>query len=185
MAEKTYKIFLDAGHGGTYDPGAVYQERREKDDNLNLALAVGEILTNYGFDVVYDRTEDVYHSPIQKARAANASGADLFVSIHRNSSPAPNQYSGVESLVYRKPSAAATIGASINWQMERIGYRNLGVKERPNLIVLRRTQMPAVLVEVGFLNTDYDNAFLDQNFAATAKAIADGIAYAIWDGALD
>lgn len=184
MAEKTYKIFLDAGHGGTYDPGAVYQGRQEKDDTLALTLAVGELLTNYGFDVVYDRTGDVYHSPIQKARAANASGADLFVSIHRNSSPRPNQYHGVESLVYSRYSPAARIGASINWHLEKVGYRNLGVKERPNLVVLKRTQMPAVLVEVGFLNTDSDNALLDENFAATAKAIADGIAYSIWDGAL-
>lgn len=176
---------MDAGHGGEYDPGAVYQGRREKDDNLAMALAVGELLTSYGFEVIYDRTDDVYHSPFQKAYAANASGADLFISIHRNSSPHPNQYSGVESLVYSKYSPAARIAASINWHLEKIGYRNLGVKERPNLIILRLTQMPAVLVELGFLNTDADNAMLDEHFAATAKAIADGIAYSIWDGALD
>ena len=52
-----YKIVLDAGHGGT-DPGAVYNGRNEKDDNLALAQAVGKILEDNGVDVVYTRTED-------------------------------------------------------------------------------------------------------------------------------
>lgn len=47
-----YKIVLDAGHGGT-DPGAIYKERKEKDDNLALTLAVGKILEDNGVDVVY------------------------------------------------------------------------------------------------------------------------------------
>ena len=54
-----YKIVLDAGHGGT-DPGAVYNGRNEKDDNLALAQAVGKILEDNGVDVVYTRTEDIY-----------------------------------------------------------------------------------------------------------------------------
>lgn len=59
--------------------------------------------------------------------------------------------------------------------METVGYVNLGVKERPNLVVLRRTKMPAILVEAGFINSDTDNKLFDQNFDATARAIADGI----------
>ena len=61
------KIVIDAGHGG-YDAGATYNGRREKDDTLALALAVGEILEAQGYDVVYTRTDDVYDSPVQKAR---------------------------------------------------------------------------------------------------------------------
>lgn len=57
-----YKIVLDAGHGGE-DPGAVYKDRKEKDDNLKLALAVGRILEDNGVDVVYTRTTDVYQTP--------------------------------------------------------------------------------------------------------------------------
>ena len=56
-----YKIVLDAGHGGT-DPGAVYNGRNEKDDNLALAQAVGKILEDNGVDVVYTRTEDIYQT---------------------------------------------------------------------------------------------------------------------------
>ena len=96
-----YKIVLDAGHGGT-DPGAVYNGRNEKDDNLALAQAVGKILEDNGVDVVYTRTEDIYQTPFEKARIANQSGADYFISFHRNSSPEDNQYQGVEVLVYDK-----------------------------------------------------------------------------------
>ena len=57
-----YKIVLDAGHGGT-DPGAIYKERKEKDDNLELTLAVGKILEDNGRDVVYTRTTDISQAP--------------------------------------------------------------------------------------------------------------------------
>lgn len=102
------KIVIDAGHGG-YDAGATYNGRREKDDTLALALAVGEILEAQGYDVVYTRTDDVYDSPVQKARIGNESGADFFVSIHRNSSPTPNQYNGVQTLIYNNAGLKATM----------------------------------------------------------------------------
>ena len=63
---------------------------------------------------------------------------------------------------------------NINEQLESIGFVNLGVKARPNLIVLRRTKMPAVLVEVGFINSDTDNQLFDDNFQDIAEAIASG-----------
>ncbi len=173
------KVVLDAGHGGV-NPGATYNGRRESDDALALVLAVGEILENNGVEVVYTRTTDVYESPYQKAMEGNESGADYFVSIHRNSSPYPNQYSGVESLVYSRYGAAAALAANINEQLEQVGFLNLGVNERPNLVVLNRTQMPAVLVEVGFINTDADNQLLDERFEETAQAIADGILQTIY-----
>ena len=94
------KIVIDAGHGGSVDPGAVYKGREEKNDNLNLAMAVGKILSENGVDVVYTRTDDTYQTPFEKAQIANEDGADFFLSFHRNSSPLPNQYSGAESLVY-------------------------------------------------------------------------------------
>ena len=53
-----YTIVIDAGHGGS-DPGAVYEGRREKDDNLSLAIAVGELLSRQGVSVIYTRTTDV------------------------------------------------------------------------------------------------------------------------------
>jgi N-acetylmuramoyl-L-alanine amidase len=167
-------IVLDAGHGGI-NPGAVYNGRQEKDDALALTLAVGQILENNGVDVYYTRTVDIYESPYQKAMEANEVGADYFVSIHRNSSPYPNQYTGVETLVYSRFGPAAVLAANINEQLEEVGFVNQGVNERTNLVVLNRTQMPAVLVEVGFINNDSDNVLFDERFDAIARAIADGI----------
>ena len=169
-----YSIMLDAGYGST-DPGAVYQGRKEADDALRLTLAVGEILQNHGFDVEYTRTTDVYESPFQKAMEANEAGVDYFVSIHRNSYPVDNQVSGVESLVYDLSGVKYEMAQNINQQLESVGFVNLGVKARPNLVVLKRTKMPAVLVEVGFINSDIDNQLFDDNFYDIAGAIADGI----------
>lgn len=172
------KVIIDAGHGGS-DPGAVFEGRQEKDDNLRLALAVGQILEKNGVDVVYTRTDDVYQKPAEKAEIANASGADYFVSIHRNSSQVPNQYSGVETLVYDESGIKAEMAEAISRELEKVGFRNLGVEERPGLIVLRRTKMPAVLVEAGFINTEADNRLFDESFDEAAGAVADGILTAI------
>ena len=169
-----YSIMLDAGHGGR-DPGAVYNGRQEKDDTLNLVFAIGEILQNNDIDVQYTRTTDVYESPYQKAMEANEAGVDFFVSIHRNSFPQDNVVSGVESLVYNKQGIKYEMAQNINAQLETVGFVNLGVQARPNLVVLRRTRMPAVLVEVGFINSDTDNQLFDANFDDIARAIADGI----------
>lgn len=169
-----YKVALDAGHGGS-DPGAVYNDRQEKDDTLDLTLAVGDILKKNGVDVFYTRTNDEYETPFKKATDANNSGADLFVSIHRNSSEKPNQYSGVETLVYNDSGFKSEVARNINNQLENVGFKNLGVDTRKNLVVLKRTKMPAVLVEAGFINNEKDNYIFDQEFDKVANAIADGI----------
>lgn len=176
-----YKIALDAGHGGS-DPGAVYKGRQEKEDTLDLTLAVGDILKKNGIDVYYTRTTDEYETPFKKATDANNSGADLFVSIHRNSSENPNQYSGVETLVYSDTGLKAEVARNINNQLEDAGFKNLGVDERKNLVVLKRTKMPAVLVEAGFINNDKDNYLFDEEFDSIAQAIADGILESIPSG---
>ena len=160
-----YTIMLDSGHDG----------RQEKDDALRLALAIGEILQDRGVDVLYTRTEDVYESPFEKAMEANTADADFFLSIHRNSYPTDNTVSGVESLIYDKSGIKFEMAENINEQLEAVGFVNLGVKERPNLVVLKRTRMPAVLVEVGFINSDTDNQLFDENFQDIVEAIAAGI----------
>ncbi len=169
-----YTIVLDAGHGGA-NPGATYNGRQEKEDALRLTLAVGRLLENTGANVVYTRTNDIYNSPEQKVRKANAADADYFISIHRNSSVYPNQYTGIESLVYEKSGPAAEIAENINRNLSTLGFADQGVNERKNLIVLNRTEMPAVLVEAGFINNDRDNQIFDDRFEEIAQAIADGI----------
>ena len=170
-----YSIMLDAGHGGARDPGAVYNGRREKDDTLKLALEIGEILQNQGIDVEYTRTTDVYETPYEKAMEANEADVDYFVSIHRNSFPTDNQVSGVESLVYDLSGIKYEMAQNIVGALGELGFREIGVKERPGLVVLRRTRMPALLIETGFLNSDEDNKLYDEKKNEIAEAIAGAI----------
>ena len=169
-----YKIMLDAGHGGS-DPGAVYKGRQEKDDALKLTLAVGKILEKNGIDVYYTRTTDIYQTPFEKASLANQAGVDYFISFHRNSSPMENQYRGAEVLLYDKSGLKYEMAENILGALGEIGFRDLGVKERPGLVVLRRTKMPALLVEAGFINSDTDNQFFDDHFQEIAQGIGDAI----------
>lgn len=173
MAEMT-RVILDAGHGGS-DPGAVYLGRQEKEDSLKLTLLVGNLLAGQGIDVVYSRVDDSYQSPYEKAEIGNRSGADYFVSIHRNAMPEPQTANGSQVLIYQKGGAAEKLAENINRNLQQAGFADLGIIERPGLVVLRETEMPAVLVEAGFIDHDTDNRLFDQNLDGIAKAIADGI----------
>lgn len=168
------KIVVDAGHGG-FDNGARFEGRREKDDTLALALAVGKILQDNGVDVEFTRTEDIYQTPYEKAMIANDANADFFVSIHRNAMPIPGTGSGVETLVYEDRGIPGTMARNVNQELADLGFTDLGVSTRPNIVVLRRTKMPAVLVEAGFIDNPADNALFDEKFDQIAQGIADGI----------
>ena len=168
------RVILDAGHGGA-EPGAVYGGRQEKNDNLNLELAVGGLLANEGVDVMFTRVDDTYQTPYEKAEIANRSGADYFVSFHRNAMPQPGSASGAQVLVYEKGGASEALAANIQNNLVRTGYADLGVVERPGLVVLRETQGPAVLIETGFLDNEADNRLFDGNFEQIARAVAGGI----------
>lgn len=169
------RVVIDAGHGGETDPGAVYYGRQEKDDNLKLALAVGDILENNGVEVVYTRVSDVYDTPFEKAEMGNNAEADFFVSIHRNATQLPKGASGTMSLVFSNEGILKELAESINKELAKTGFKDLGVFERPGLAVLRKTKMPAVLVEAGFIDNPADNKRFDAQFTEIAQAIADGI----------
>jgi len=140
-----YSIMLDAGHGGQ-DPGAVYKGR-----------------------------QDVYQTPFEKAQLANQAGVDYFISFHRNSSPKENQYNGAEVLIYDKSGIKYQMAENILGALGEVGFREIGVKERPGLVVLRRTRMPALLIETGFINSEEDNKLFDNKFSDIAQGIADAI----------
>ncbi len=169
-----YRVVVDAGHGG-FDNGAAYNGRKEKNDTLRLALLVGQILAENGIDVVYTRTTDVYQSPARKAQIGNESGADLFLSLHRNAAYAPNTYDGVQTLIYNTGDIKEEFARNINSELEQVGYKNIGTEVRTNLAVLSQTNMPALLVEAGFIDSDIDNQIWDERFYQTANAIATGI----------
>ena len=96
---KQNSVIIDPGHGGS-DPGAVYGNRREKDDTLALAYDIGNALEQRGIRVEYTRIGDIYNSPYEKAEIGNRSAADLFLSIHRNAMPVPGTGSGTMSLIF-------------------------------------------------------------------------------------
>lgn len=169
------RVVIDAGHGGTRDPGAVFYGRQEKDDNLKLALAVGDILERNGVEVVYTRVSDVYDTPFEKAQMGNNAEADFFVSLHRNATALPKGASGIMSLVFSNEGVLKELAESINKELVKTGFADLGIFERPGLVVLRKTEMPAVLVETGFIDNPEDNKRYDAQFPEIAQAIADGI----------
>lgn len=148
-------------------------------------MAVGQILEANGYDVIYTRTSDVTQSVGQKAAIANEEEADLFVSIHRNASEYPGQYEGVQTLIYDDSGIKREIADNINRNLEALGFRNAGVSIRPNLVVLNSTQMPALLVEAGFIDSENDNRLFDSRFQAIAQGIADGIMEALEEPPMD
>lgn len=169
------EIILDAGHGG-FDNGATYEGVREKDQALRLAKDVGQRLEEEGYIVKYTRTTDTYESPYQKAERANELGGDYFISFHRNYSVQEEQYDGVQSLVYDKSATkAVALGEELNRQLEQAGFQNLGVEEVPDLIVLRETKMPAVLLEVGFMNSEKDRRIWEENYDEIVSGIVRGV----------
>ena len=99
MAEHTYTLVLDAGHGGK-DPGAVGKFSKEKDLNLSLVLKMGELIAERYPDVkvVYTRSTDVFIPLQTRADIANKANADLFLSIHTNSAE-KKEPRGVETFI--------------------------------------------------------------------------------------
>ena len=169
MAENI-RIYLDAGHGG-YDPGAVSAKREEEDDVLKLVLAVGKKLKEEYSNVVvgYTRKSDIYESPSKKAQDANNFDADYFFSFHRNSGQSSAR--GYESLVYENKGIVKELAAEFNDAMKDVGFKNRGTKVRTDLAVLRKTSMPAVLLEVGFISNKKDNKLFDDKFDLIVEKI--------------
>lgn len=136
---------------------------------------MGRELESRGIPVYYTRTTDVFQTPFEKAQIANQTGADYFLSIHRNSGVNPGEYSGVESLVYEKAGPALELAENINGAMGEIGFKEIGVFAEPEIVVLRRTEMPAVLAEIGFMNSEEDNRILEENYDEVIRALADAV----------
>lgn len=173
------KVCVDAGHGGT-DSGAIGRrpfELLEKDFTRSVALVLEEELESRGHWVVMTRRSDRNLGLDARAAFANRLGADLFVSIHANAA-ATSQAEGMEVFVFPDSTGGRTAGTRILRKMIAAfpNHRNRGVKEA-NFAVLRRTAMPAVLVECEFLTNPRQLRFLasEANQARLAAAVADGV----------
>ncbi|MCE5284530.1 MAG: N-acetylmuramoyl-L-alanine amidase [Pelosinus sp.] len=181
-------IVIDAGHGGV-DTGANRPGVLEKDINLAIALAVRDILRSHGFNVVLTRDADTelsgscdndkvrgrYRRDLSaRVEAVAKSGADLFVSIHANVSSAATRR-GIEC--YFAPSGGSkNLALAIEEQLVLVAPISQRAKAG-NFFVLRRSQVPAVLIEAGFITNQEERALLEnpKYQRKLAEAISKGI----------
>ena len=178
-------VVIDAGHGGN-DPGAVYGSVQEKVIALDIAKRLSTALTNtYGYNVRLTRTTDTYLSLAQRVSLTKTYRANVFVSLHANSST-NSSYHGHEVLVPTGESyttnpyisASRSLGSSINQSIaSRIPtIRNRGVKYQ-NVYVVGKNSVPSTLVEYGFINNSNDRSHLTSTTyrQRMAEATAAGI----------
>ena len=174
------KVFVNPGHAPGIDPGAVHANgTKEADVALEVGRLVCRYLENAGISTkllqsnsLNGEDEDAANPSI--CRTANNSGADLFVSIHCN---AFNKVvRGTECCIYERGGNSEILAGCIQKQIvDSLVTLDRGIKERPSLTVLRCTSMPAVLVEMAFIDNDDDCRLLTAKTDDFARAIARGI----------
>lgn len=178
------KIYIDQGHNPEgVNAGAEGFGYREQDITYAVGIYLRDILLEDGrFEVRNSRNTPEESlgtsnatSLAARVRGANEWGADYFLSIHCNASenPAAN---GSEVYVYRQGSVAADLAQQVlKAIVARLGTKNNGVRVNPSLYVLRRTQMPAILVELAYITNENDVQKLVNDQYAFAYAIYEGL----------
>ncbi|MDR7857527.1 N-acetylmuramoyl-L-alanine amidase [Tissierella sp.] len=153
------RICFDYGHGGR-DPGAVYRGRKESMDNLSIGMEIAKRLRIFGLEVDEIRGADVTVGLEERCINANNGNYDYFISFHRNAFR-PEEANGVETFVYTNPSIRARqLANEIQKNLEICGFRSRGVRTA-DFYVLKKTKMPALLIEIGFIDNSGDNAIFD------------------------
>lgn len=177
------KVYINPGHDPKYDSGAVNSHSGLRE--CDVALRVGQLVKHYleaaGCVCKLSQSDNLYYdSPysdrqIPVVADANNWGADIFVSIHCNAAE-DQRAQGTEVLCYSTDSKAGELARCIQDQIVgALKTTDRGIKERPGLIVLKHTSMPAVLVELGFISNDAEAALLASHQDDFARAIARGI----------
>lgn len=172
-------VAIDPGHGGE-DLGSTRQRLYEKDANLAIALFLKKELEDAGYAVFMIRDTDVTVENKERPAAAITAGADIYVSIHLNSLEADSDATrGAEVWYADKRNDGSDILAQyvIDELCKVIDTRNRGIKMSNNLIVLKYNEMPACLVECGFITSETERAKLfDPDYQQkVAEGIANGI----------
>jgi len=196
-------VFLDPGHGGR-DPGAVYNGLREKDLNMSIYRKLRSELEKLGYTVLTSRDSDVYVDYVtERSEMVNKTDADVFISIHFNATGVPGaNRSGVETYIYEpdddiKPrinkvahdnpvrlSESKRLADNIHNSVVSVAGANDRGVHGSNYAVLRETVKPAVLIELGYMDSPeykkisddkYQNKLVEglvkglRNFYKTAK----------------
>lgn len=175
--ETTPLVVLDPGHGGSYQ-GAEYSGIKEKDLNLSIALQTAQLLKDNGINVLMTRSDDSDIDLYARTGLANTANATLFVSIHCNANTEHDDALGIYTCAYQKDSEGWLLAQLLQQSMcAAANAPAFDLEERPNLVVLRTSLMPAALVECGFMSTEAELALLVQPDyqARLAQGIADGI----------
>ena len=219
---KTFTLVIDAGHGG-HDAGAIGAISKEKNINLNVALAFGKLVERNCKDVkvIYTRKTDVFVPLHTRADIANKAKADLFISVHTNALPKKKISRGMETYtlgmhraaenlaVAKRENTVITLESNFEQKYEgfdpkssesyiifelmqdqnmasSVGFAKEIQKQfkatagridrgvhQAGLLVLARTSMPAVLVELGYINNRAEEQYLNSKdgVAALAKSI--------------
>ena len=178
------KIYIDQGHNPQNpNAGAEGNGLKEQDLTYEIGLLTAELLAaNPNFEVRLSRpTAETSlgstnaQSLAARVNDANSWGADYFISLHANASTITSA-SGAEGYIYSNASPAKELAEDIvEGISEATGLSDRGVFVRPSLYVLRRTQMPSTLIEMGFITNANDAALMSQNPALFAEGIYNGI----------
>lgn len=177
------KIYIDQGHNPQNpNAGAEGNGYREQDLVYTIGVLTADILRGRGLDVRLSRPtpetqlgESNSTSLAARVNEANSWGADYFISLHANASDIPSA-SGSEGLVYSLYSKAVPLAENILASLsETTGIQNRGIVSRPGLYVLRRTRMPATLIELGFITNPGDASLMANSPELFAEGVAQGI----------
>lgn len=178
------KIFIDQGHNPQNpNAGAEANGVREQDVTYAVGVALAELLrSNPFFEVRLSRNSPTEQlgtsnatSLAARVNAANSWGADYFISLHCNASSITSA-SGSEVYVYSENSPAYPMGEDILVGLQNAtGLPNRGMRINPSLYVLRRTRMPAALVEMGYLTNPVDAQLLSGDPQSFARGIYNGL----------
>jgi len=177
------RIYIDQGHNPVNpNAGAEGNGLREQDLVYRIGQESARILRNAGYEVRLSRpTAETQlgtsaSSSLQaRVNDANAWGADLFISLHTNASVIESA-SGSEGFAYSTASQGYPMGENIlYWLNQTTGLPNRGMKVRPSLWVLRKTKMPAVLMELGFITNAGDASLMANEPSLFATGIYNGI----------
>lgn len=179
------KIYVDQGHNPRdYNTGAEGNGFYEQDITYDVGVKLYRLLlSNPEFEPKLSRPTadtvlgtDNSSSLTHRVREANSWGADIFLSLHVNAA-ANTRATGSEALIYSyRSTVASALATDILKQLNLVtGLKNRGVIERPGLYVLKRTVMPAVLVEMGFITNAYDAELMAYSPQLFAEGIYRGI----------